>query len=143
MVNRNISEPPSHLACIEYAVKACPFLTQPKMRRNEKDMPEVGHIAGIGIMDNPGLTVVWTTLSYKPWKPPGGGVLFEIGDPEHIEYYTEAHKATREEVLAVLEERIPILKDRAIKDGPEAVVELDQSYRKALDLVNKTSVVVA
>jgi hypothetical protein len=143
MVNRNISEPPSHLACIEYAVKACPFLSQPRMRRNEKDMPEVGHIAGIGIMDNPGLTVVWTTLSYKPWKPPGGGVLFEIGDPEHIEYYTEARKATREEVLAVLEERIPILKDRAVKDGPEAVVELDQSYRKALDLINKTSAVVA
>jgi hypothetical protein len=143
MVNRNISEPPSHLACIEYAVKACPFLSQPRMRRNEKDMPEGGHIAGIGIMDNPGLTVVWTTLSYKPWKPSGGGILFEIGDPEHVEYYTEGRKATREEVLAVLDERIPKLRNQAINDGPEAVEQLAQMYVKALALVNKTSVVVA
>jgi hypothetical protein len=137
MVNRNISEPPSHLACIEYAVKACPFLTQPKMRRNEKDKPG-GHIAGISIDDNPGLTVVWTTLSYKLFKAPNGGVLFAIGDPDHVEYYTEGRKATQEEILTVLAERIPKLKEIAIKDGPEAVDQLDQQYAKALGLVIKS-----
>jgi hypothetical protein len=142
MVNRNISEPPSHLACIEYSVKACPFLTQPRMRRNEKDMPQ-GHIAGIGIMDNPGLTVVWTTLSYKAFKPHGGGVLFEIGDPEHVEYYTEGREATREEVFTVLKERIPKLYEQAEKDGPEGVELLNQLYARAIELVNKTSIVAA
>jgi hypothetical protein len=142
MVNRNISEPPSHLSCIEYAVKACPFLTQPKMRRNEKDKPG-GHIAGISLEDNPGLTVVWTTFSYKPFKPRGGGVLFEIGDPEHVEYYTEGRKATQEETLAVLEERIPKLYEQATKDGPEAIAELDGMYARAIELVKKTSVVAA
>lgn len=135
MVNRNISEPPSHLACLEYGVKACPFLTQPKMRRNEKDMPEHGSIAGIGIMDNPGLTVLWTTRSYQPWKPPGGGVLFEIGDPEHIEFYTEGRGASREEVLEVLEERLPKLMEHAVK--PDAVAELMARYAKAVILVEK------
>jgi hypothetical protein len=90
-------------------------------------------------MDNPGLTVVWTTLSYKPWEPiKGKGVLFEIGDPEHIEYYTEGRKATQEEILTVLAERIPILKEQAAKDGPEAVDQLDQMYARALGLVIKS-----
>lgn len=135
MVNRNISEPPSHLTCVEYGVKACPFLTQPKMRRNEKDLPK-GHIAGMGIMDNPGLTVLWTTLSYHAWKPPGGGVLFEIGDPKHIEYYTEGRRATKQEVLDILKERIPKLMNEAVKDGPDAIEELNHRYAKAQDLVN-------
>jgi hypothetical protein len=114
------------------------------MRRNEKDKPEEGHIAGIGIMDNPGLTVVWTTLSYKPWEPiKGKGVLFEIGDPEHIEYYTEGRKATQEEILTILAERIPKLYEQATKDGPEAIAELDGMYARAIELVKKTSVVAA
>lgn len=135
MVNRNISEPPSHLACVQYGVKACPFLTQPKMRRNEKGMPQGGHIAGIGIMDNPGLTVLWTTLSYRTFRPGNGGVLFEIGDPEHIEFYTEGRKATQKEVLAVLEERIPKLVSEATKEGPEAVAQLTMMYGEAIRLV--------
>src|SRR5262245_17927108 len=36
-VNRTSAEPPSHRECAEYAVRACPFLTRPRMRRNEKD----------------------------------------------------------------------------------------------------------
>ena len=39
-ITRTTAEPPSHLACAEYAVKACPFLSQPRMRRNERDLPE-------------------------------------------------------------------------------------------------------
>jgi hypothetical protein len=30
-VNRNIAEPPSHLSCAEYSVRACPFLSNPRM----------------------------------------------------------------------------------------------------------------
>lgn len=135
MVNRNISEPPSHLTCVEYGVRACPFLTQPKMRRNEKDLPKGGTVAGISIADNPGLTVLWTTLSCRPWRPPGGGILFELGEPEHIEYYTEGRIATREEVLSVLEERIPKLMNEAVKEGPESIAELNRRYDRAVKLV--------
>src|ERR1700722_8284381 len=38
-INRNTAEPPSHYDCALYACIACPFLSQPKMRRNEKDKP--------------------------------------------------------------------------------------------------------
>src|SRR3981189_2409882 len=40
-VNRVSSEPPSHRECAEYAVRACPFLSRPKMRRNEEGLPEL------------------------------------------------------------------------------------------------------
>jgi hypothetical protein len=33
-INRISSEPPSHRDCAEYAVRACPFLTQPRAARS-------------------------------------------------------------------------------------------------------------
>jgi hypothetical protein len=135
IVNRNISEPPSHLACCEYGVRACPFLTQPRMRRNERHMPEEGTIAGIGIMRNPGVTALWTTLTYKAWRPSTGGVLFEIGDPEHVEFYAEGRRATRAEILASMESGLPLLMEVAEQDGPDAVEALKAQYAKALQLL--------
>jgi hypothetical protein len=136
LVNRNIAEPPSHLTCCEYSVRACPFLSQPRMRRNEKDLPPDGTVAGIGIKRNPGVTVLWTTLKYRVWRPPGGGVLFDIGDPEHIEFYAEGRRATREEILASMESGLrDELMPRAMMDGPEAVTALQAMYDKAIKLV--------
>jgi hypothetical protein len=135
-VNRSISEPPSHLACLEYGVKACPFLTQPRMRRNEKDLPEDGYVAGIGLKRNPGVTLLWTTLSYRVWKPPGGGVLFELGDPEHVEYYAEGRKATRAEVIESMETGLPGLLEPAEQEGAEAIAELMRWYGRAIVDVN-------
>lgn len=34
-VNRVISEPPSHRECAEFSAQTCPFLSRPRMRRNE------------------------------------------------------------------------------------------------------------
>ena len=133
-VNRNIAEPPSHLACAEYSVKACPFLSQPRMRRNEKDLPE-GHVAGIGIRRNPGVTALWTTLSYKVWRAPNLGALFAIGDPEHVEYYAEGRRATREEILESMQSGLPGLMEPAVTEGPEAVAELERQCAKALELL--------
>src|SRR5438477_249547 len=36
-VNKVTSEPPCHLECAEYSVRICPFLSRPRMRRNEHD----------------------------------------------------------------------------------------------------------
>jgi hypothetical protein len=134
-VNLNIAEPPAHLSCAEYAVKgACPFLSNPRMRRNEKDAPE-GHVAGIGIKRNPGVTLLWTTLIYKVWRAPNGGALFNIGPPEHVEYYTEGRRATRAEILESMESGLPILMELAVEDGPDAVADLKKRYEKALALL--------
>jgi hypothetical protein len=134
-VNRVSSEPPSHRSCAEYAVRACPFLAQPRMRRNEKGRPELGgQVAGIGIKRNPGVALMWTTHSYKVFRAPGG-VLFTVGDPEQLEYFAEGRKATRKEILESMESGLPLLMKTAIEDGPDAVAELKQDYAKALALV--------
>jgi hypothetical protein len=136
LVNRSIAEPPSHLTCCEYSVRACSFLSQPRMRRNEKDLPPDGTVAGIAIKRNPGVTVLWTTLQYRVWRPPGGGVLFDIGNPEHIEFYAEGRKATREEILASMESGLrDELMPRAKQEGTEAVTALLAMYDKAMTLV--------
>jgi hypothetical protein len=134
-VNRVSSEPPSHRDCAHYAVRACPFLTQPRMRRNEKDLPK-GTVAGIAIKRNPGCTLLWTTLSYRVFKtPPPGGLLLQVGEPESLEYFTEARKATREEILESMQSGLPLLMKAAITEGSDAIAALQAQYVKALELV--------
>jgi len=130
-VNRNIAEPPSHHSCAEYGVRACPFLTQPRMRRNEKDMIE-GHVAGVGLKRNPGVTCLWTTRSYKVYRAPNGGPLFSIGDPEKVEYFAEGRKATREEIMASMESGLPLLMEIAEDEGGDAPAALREMYDKAV-----------
>lgn len=131
IVNRNIAEPPSHHGCAEYAAQACPFLANPRMRRNEKDKPE-GHVAGVGLKRNPGVVALWTTRDYKVYRAPNGGALFRIGEPESIEYYAEGRKAKRAEILASMESGLPLLMEIAEKEGSDAVEELQRRYDDAV-----------
>lgn len=99
VATRTSAEPPCHLECARYAAVACPFLSQPRMRRNDKDLPE-GHTAppGVGIMRNPGVAAVYVTRSWKPFRDGRGGVLIRMGDPMRVEWYVERRPATRQEV---------------------------------------------
>lgn len=132
-VNRVSSEPPSHHSCGDYAGKACPFLTQPRMRRNPKDMPE-GEVAGIMIARNPGVVMLWTTRSYKMMRTQTGP-LFIIGDPEKIQCYAEGRQATPEELAASIASGIPLLEKMAKDEGPEAEKELKKQYEKAMKVI--------
>jgi hypothetical protein len=135
MVNRINSEPPSHHECAQYAVQSCPFLTRPHMRRNEKDLPTDRTPApGIGIPRNPGAVVIWTTLSYKPFKV-SNGVLFRLGDPVSVEFWTQGRRATRQEIMESIDSGMPLLREAAVKDGEEAVADLDELYQRAIKLV--------
>jgi hypothetical protein len=134
-ITRTTAEPPSHLSCAEYAVRACPFLSQPRMRRNEKDLPAGIGTAGISIDRNPGVTVLWTTLSYKLFSS-GNGYLLRIGDPEHVESYALGRNATREELARSIITGYPILQATAKQDGPDAEDELRNYYAKGLKALN-------
>jgi hypothetical protein len=134
-VNRNSAEPPCHYDCANYAVRACPFLTQPRMRRNEVDMPEGGTVAGIGIKRNPGVTLLWITKKYRVHNTPQGP-LFNIGDPYRLEFWAEGRSATLVEVLASIHSGLPILEDIARKEGPEALKQLGDMVADAMKLVN-------
>lgn len=132
-VNRVSSEPPSHLECAEYAVRACPFLINPRMKRNPVDDPRKQDPAGFMIERNPGVSLVWVTRSYMTVRA-FNGELFSIGDPVQVLWYREGRTATRAEILEALESGLPLLFEAAGSDA-EALHQINKSYHKALAMV--------
>lgn len=119
-INKLISEPPSHKECAEYALKVCPFLTRPRMRRNEKGLPDqYVEAAGFHNDRNPGIMALWITRSYQPFRPHAGrdGVLFRVGPYERVEWWKEGRRATRDEAVAALVEGYDVLAVEAAKEG--------------------------
>lgn len=134
-VNRVNSEPPSHLECAYFAVKACPFMTHPHRKRNEVDLPiDAKDSAGVQIERNPGVTLIWVTKSYKVFKA-GDGLLFKIGEPEKLEWYAKGRRATREEIMNSIETGLPLLRDMAEKEGEKAVAQFDRQVAIGMKLV--------
>lgn len=111
VTTRTTAEPPCHLDCARYAALACPFLSQPKMRRNEKNLPlEDDRITpGIMIKRNPGVSGVYVTKSWKPFRDGKGGVLIQMGLPERVEWYAERRLATKAEVIESIATGVPLL----------------------------------
>lgn len=128
-INRTIAEPPSHRECAIYSAMACPFLSNPRMRRNEADMPEHIGMAGNGIKRNPGATAVWMTRGYRPFRPPSSvrgpeDVLFTFDDPTEVLWFAEGRLATRSEVEASIDSGIHVLEADAARQGAEAIAAL-------------------
>jgi hypothetical protein len=138
-VNRVTAEPPSHRECAEYAVRACPFLSRPRMRRNEKGVSEELNksVPGYGIKRNPGVTLIWITKSYKSFRPHmgGQGTLFSLGEPIQTLWFSEGRAATRAEIMHSIETGLPALQKLATDEGPEAEAELNKQLTKAMTLV--------
>jgi hypothetical protein len=126
-VNHTSSEPPSHLDCARWSAKACPFLTRPHMNRRETGLPaDVKAPDGIFLTRNPGVALIWVTTAYRLRNVPGGGILFDIGDPENVEWYAQGRKASRAEVEASLESGLPALRELAEQQGSAAVRYLER-----------------
>lgn len=125
VITRTSAEPPSHFTCATYSAIACPFLASPRMRRNEKNLPE-GHVppAGLAVMRNPGVAAVLSTRSWKAFPDGNGGILVEMGPPDKVDWYAQRRKATRAEVQESIDSGMPLLVEQADKEGPEAHAEL-------------------
>jgi hypothetical protein len=123
-INRTSSEPPCHLECARFSAKACPFLTTPRMHRNEKGLPQDYTMAGIGLKRNPGVAMLWGTKSYRIFRDPSDGILFRIGEPYRVECYTEGRPSTYAEVYHSVQTGLPFLIELAREDGPPAIREL-------------------
>jgi hypothetical protein len=135
-VNRNTAEPPCHPECARYAAKACPFLTRPHARRREDELSQMcmDNVAGVMIKRNPGVTLLWFARDYHLEHDPRG-FLFKLGPPVATEWYCEGREATRAEVLHSIDTGLPILRNQALEDGPEAVQMLERWTERALRLV--------
>ena len=140
-VTRTTAEPPCHQDCATYSVKICPFLTKPRMRRNDKDMEDLKKIGaemppGIAIMRNPGVACLWTCRDYKTFKVAGdnsGDFLIRIGEPGRIEWYAEGRPATRAEVLASIDSGFPLLEKEARSQSLEALKALREDHREVVE----------
>jgi hypothetical protein len=136
---RTTMEPPGHYDCARYGVEVCPFLSRPRMRRNAAEMPE-GHWApGLTIDRNPGVTALWVTRDYTTFRAEhhgaGAGELITVGEPERVEWYREGRPATRAEVEESITSGLPILRETADKQSPEARRDLEERYLPRLRAV--------
>lgn len=134
-VNLVSAEPPSHRECAVYSATACPFLTTPVMVRRERHKPAGAVVpAGVSIPRNPGVALVWVT-GYRAWKTfsdGDGGTLFSIGEPVRALWFAHGREATRAEVLASIDSGLPILREMAESEGPDALAELAAMHERAL-----------
>jgi hypothetical protein len=134
-INRTISEPPAHLDCAEYCVRACPFLSNPRMRRHERDLPEERRVPpGTMIRRNPGAVAVWVTKTFRCVRA-SDGALIRLGDPVSVHWYAEGRKATRAEVVHSIETGLPSLRVEAEREGLDAVRELEACVARVQPLL--------
>lgn len=126
-INRTISDPPSHRDCAIFAAKNCPFMANPLAKRNGRDLPsDTQDAAGFGLKRNPGAVGVWVTKSYRRFRPQAGqpGLLFELGNPVEVIWFSRGRDATRAEVEHSVETGICHLEELAKRDGPAGEKEL-------------------
>lgn len=138
-VNRISADPPSHRDCATYSAQVCPWLATPQM--NRRPVGEVYGLippAGVAIMRNPGVTLVWVTRDWTAFEVPVGeaGVLYRFGDPTEHHWYAHGRPATRDEVIASFESGLPTLQEACKRDRDPTVSLklLDQEYQTALAL---------
>jgi len=98
------NEPPSHIECAEFAVRACPFLLLPKAKHRTMDNPKVEKLPRAG-KGNPGVSCVYTVRGYAHQER-RKGIIFLTGEAVRTEWYTQGRRATRSEVLAAIEASI-------------------------------------
>jgi hypothetical protein len=140
VITRVNSEPPSHRDCAEYALRVCPFLTKPTMRRNESEyQSDVIAAAGEHSAANPGVMALWITdgaeMFNADWGQPG--VLFQVNDPREVVWWREGRHATVEEVTLGLAKAMPALEMQAARKGRDAIIELERLSAQALTYLPK------
>ncbi len=137
-VNRISAEPPSHRDCAVYSAQVCPFLTTPGMRRRPLDEATADDrvlAAGEMLERNPGVTLVWTTRIFRPFRPSLGndGLLFQMGEPTETQWFKEGRPATRAEVTEALDAGLPALRATCDRDDDPALSrkELEEAADRA------------
>jgi hypothetical protein len=126
-INRTSAEPPCHRECAQWSARNCPFLSKPQMTRRK--METAIDAPGIMLDRNPGVTLLWTTLSYSVFSAPGG-FLLHMGEPVSVEWWTEGKSATRAQVEASVASGLPKLIEAAsIAEVEDAMRELREQAK--------------
>lgn len=136
-VNRVSAEPPAHPECAEYSVQVCPFLSNPAMRRREAGLPPdaADSMAGMPILRNPGVTLIWTTNRWTLSKIHNGWI-FDLGDPLSVSWWAGGRPATREQALTAIDAGMPTLREACFDERDHH--DLENAYREALKVLPDT-----
>jgi hypothetical protein len=134
VVNRTTAEPGSHKDCADYAIRACPFMTRPQMRRRDTGLPNgVAEPGGTMLTRNPGAGALYAarTKDVRRWSPPGGGQLFALPDPQWVSWWVHGRPATRIEAETAVASGLPALEELAREEGTDALAELGAYVARA------------
>jgi len=134
---RVTSEPASHWSCGCFAASGCPFLTQPRMKRNHKGLESVELAAPANMLHhNPGLAVVWATSTFtQSLHADGRTWIFRLGQPTRVAWFKEGRAASRREVVASIESTVADYRALAERDGAAGARRLAEYRERALALV--------
>lgn len=127
-ITRTTSEPACHRDCAEFSVQACPHLNNPNAKRRDFGKETMVAPAGYHSERNPGVMAIYPTDGAKPFRPIAGsdGVLLTVNAPTGpVDWWTEARRATRDEVVAALAVGEPTLRRKAELEGRDAVRVLE------------------
>jgi hypothetical protein len=140
-ISRTTSEPPCHLDCAEWSTMNCPFLTRPRMRRNQEGLEDIGAVDPPGefITRNPGATCIWLTQSFKVFSPAKGSreYLLTMGEPEKMLWYAFGKPATRDQVDEAITSGYPTLEAMAVAEGAGAREALQKQKAHLYKLLDK------
>lgn len=128
-INCTTSEPPCHYDCAKFAAQACPFLILPRAEYRNANLPGQPILPTGAILGNPGACCIWTTRNFEVFNPRQqqcpDDFLFTIGSAYSVEWYAEGKRATRNQVITSVGNRIHFLFEEAKKIGrSEAMDEL-------------------
>jgi ferredoxin len=135
IVNRTSAEPPSHMDCAKFAVRACPFLSIPTAHYREAKRPD-NTVSNPGMQThNPQVMALWTCAEWHPFTAMVDGhvgTLVTFGDPSRVSFWREGRQATAREVQDALYRALPILQAEAEREGGTAPAQLAQRLDAAL-----------
>jgi hypothetical protein len=141
-ITRSTVEPPCHKECAIWSAINCPFLARPHMVRREGDMPEGVTCSGEMIDRNPGVCLIWTTLTYRTFKDNDTGWLIEVGDPLDILAFAEGRPVQLAEVQRSINSGLPLLREKCDQETTparqkKAHYELGESITKTTELLEQ------
>lgn len=133
-ITRVTSEPPCHRECAEYAVKVCPFMVKPHMRRQDHNLPaDVQPPPGHHLDRNPGVMAIWVVEANRTGSayrviPEGDDYLIQLTtNPTEVTWFREGRRATRPEVYDSMVDGLPALLKEARAEGRAAVRDLKEA----------------
>ena len=140
IITGNVSDPPSHPECAEFAVQVCPFLVNPE-RERRADLTPNDLTPGVLLQHNPGLAILWTASAVHFTRfsdRTKGTSLIRIPAlaPVKLTCWCHGRQANAGEIGAALDKALTSLINLAMQHGPEAVSDLAERTLQAVTVIN-------